>query len=73
MSNQYDYDIITEKLNPPIGGMYSYAAKVNVLVKIIGPGKTERVKHQIGERWGTTEQEAHAEMEQAVKEWIADN
>ncbi|MBA3715169.1 MAG: hypothetical protein H0W76_22365 [Pyrinomonadaceae bacterium] len=73
MNSQYDYDIITEKLNPPIGGTHNYAAKLNGFVKRIGPGKTEPVKHQLGERWGTTKQEAYARMQQAVEEWIANN
>ena len=73
MTSQYDYDIITEKLNPAIGGAYSHAAKVNVFVKLIGTNQTDPVRHQLGERWGKSEQEAYARMQQAVEEWIANN
>ena len=71
MSSKYDYEIITEKLNPPLGEN-RYAAKVYYMVKRMGPGHTERVNPNIGERWGKTEQEAYQKVKTALEEWIAE-
>lgn len=70
MSAKYDYNIITEKLNPPIGGVYRYAAKLNAFVRLIEGGGTERVQATLGERYGKTEEEAYRKMQSAVEEWI---
>jgi hypothetical protein len=40
MNNGYDYEIVTEKLNPPLGKNH-YAAKVQMMVKFLGPGQTK--------------------------------
>lgn len=66
MSNEYDYEIITEKLNPPLGEN-RYAAKVHFIVKRLGPGRTERVNLNIGEMWGRTEHEAYQKVQDAVE------
>lgn len=70
MSSEYDYEIITEKLNPPLGEN-RYAAKVQFMMKRLGPGRTERVSPNIGELWGRTEQEAYQKVHDAVEQWIA--
>ncbi len=70
MSDEYDYEIITEKLNPPLGEN-CFAAKVQFMVRRLEPGRTERVYPSIGEMWGRTEQEAYQKVRQAVEDWIA--
>jgi hypothetical protein len=73
MSEKYDYEIDTEKLNPPLGGTLHYAAKVSFLVRLKENHTSERVSHNLGERWGATREEAFDKMKQAVEEWIADH
>lgn len=70
MDEKYDYEIITEKLNPPLGEN-RFAAKVQFMVKRLGPGKTQRIDPNLGERWGRTEDEAYRKVRQAVEDWIA--
>lgn len=70
MSDDYDYEIITEKLNPPLGENH-YAAKVQFMVKRLGPGRTQRINPNIGEMWGKNEQEAYQKVQKAVEDWIA--
>jgi len=70
MSNEYDYEIITEKLNPPLGENH-YAAKVQIMVKRLGSDRTQRVNPNIGEMWGKTEHEAYQKVQRAVEDWIA--
>lgn len=68
---RYDYEILTEKLNPPIGGLRRYAAKV-ILSKLEDNNQSQRVIVEgLGEVWGNTEQEAYQKMQQAVEDWIA--
>ena len=69
MSNDYDYEIITEKLNPPLGENH-YAAKVQIMVKRLGPSRTQRISPNIGEMWGRTKQEAYHKVQRAVEDWI---
>lgn len=70
MSDEYDYEIITERLNRPLGEN-CFAAKVQFMVRRLGPGRAERVSPRIGEMWGRTEQEAYQKVRQAVEDWIA--
>lgn len=70
MNNGYDYEIVTEKLNPPLGENH-YAAKVQMMVKFLGTGQTERINPNIGEMWGKTQQEAYQKVHRAVEDWIA--
>lgn len=69
MGDEYDYEIITEKLSRPLGEN-RYAAKV-IMVKRLGLGQTQRVNPNIGEMWGKTEEEAHKKLQQAAEDWIA--
>jgi hypothetical protein len=72
MSDKYDYEIITEKLNPPIGGIYRYAAKISFLVRLGEGSQRERVNPNLGEWYGTTEREAEEKIRQAVDDWSKD-
>lgn len=70
---EYSYYISTEKLLPPIGGVYTYAAKLAKLVRNPGPDSME-VKfseHRMGEMWGKTEEEAYQKVLRKVEDWIA--
>ena len=68
--SEYDYHIVTEKLKSPISGIYHYAAKVSVMVKLKKGGGTQRVSPDIGEMWGTTQDDAHDRVKRAVEKWI---
>ena len=72
MSEKYDYIIDTEKLSRPLGRM-RYAAKVTGLVRILGPGRTERVNLAFQEHWGVTEDEAYEKARREVEDWIGNN
>lgn len=67
---KFDYEILCEKLNPAIGGLRRYAAKV-ILTRRGDDGKASRVlDHGLGEVWANTEEEAIQKMRQAVELWI---
>ena len=70
MSEKFDYEIITEKLNPPIGGRLHYAAKLSFMVRL-KEGGSDRFDPNLGERWRATEDEARDKLTKAVEEWIA--
>jgi len=68
---RYDYEVFTEKLDPPIGGLRRYAATV-ILTRLHDNRPSERIAVDgLGEMWGNTEQEAYQKMRQAVEDWIS--
>ena len=67
--SEYEYHVVTERLKSPIRGIYHYAAKVSVTVKL-KKGGARRVSPDIGEMWGATQDDAHDRMERAVEKWI---
>lgn len=70
MGDKYNYEINTEKLDPPLGEN-RYAATV-IMAERLGPGQTQRVNPNIGELWGKTQEEAEKKLQQAVEKWIAE-
>jgi hypothetical protein len=69
MSDQYDYEIAVEKLNPPMGSK-RFAAKLAFMVRLKEAGQSERLYPNLGEHWGVTEQEAEDKVKRSVEEWI---
>ena len=65
---EYEYYITTQKLIPPIGKKYSYAAGAVVHEKA-NKGMS-RISHDFGETWGVTEEDASKKMKEKVISWI---
>ncbi len=66
---EYDYNIITTPIIPPLGRKYNHAGKVEYLYQR-SKIKNIKIDHDFGETWGVTEKDAIQKMEQKVKEWI---
>lgn len=66
---KYEYYIDTQRIIPPVAGMYQFFAVLELYRK--GEKKNERVYPDFEEVWGRTEEEARSKMEAKVKEWIA--
>jgi hypothetical protein len=66
----YRYTLQTEEINPPVGGVYSYAARLARVIKS-SQGREEAVNPNLGEVVGKTETEAIDKMTQQIERWIA--
>jgi hypothetical protein len=66
----YDKWITSQSINPPIGGIYKWAAKANI--KEIGTGKTNDVL-VLSEHLGTTKEEAESKASSEATNWIANH
>lgn len=65
----FDYEIATEKLDQPIGGLYHYMAKIASLYRIEGE-KITPMQHGIVEVWGITETDARQKIIERTKQWL---
>jgi hypothetical protein len=64
-----DLNFLIEELIPPIGGTLKYAAKVQFLYVEDNSGR-RKVKHDFGETWGRTKDEATEKMQKMVDSWL---
>lgn len=64
----FNYEIIVTEINPPIGGVYRFAAKVGVITE---HGRNVRF-HQpnLGEVHGKTKEEARDKMDDLIIKWF---
>ena len=66
---KFNYDVFVNKLNPPLGGMLKYYAKVPHIYEDLCTKETE-VYVEFGETWGETKDEAEQKMREIVNKWI---
>lgn len=68
--NEFDSDILTYQIKPPIGGVYSWGAKA--WVKKVGTGRTDDILH-LNEHYGKNELEALDKARAELKKWLEKN
>lgn len=66
---KFDWSVTVTELNPPIGNLYRYYAKVAYMYEAHG-GTETTVDHNFGETHGETKREAHEKMATRVQQWI---
>jgi hypothetical protein len=66
---EYEYYIDTKEIFPPIGRTLKYAGFVHFMFYDDGKEKT-RIKHDFGETYGRTVEDATEKMEEKVQKWI---
>jgi len=65
---EYDSDIESKEIIPPIGGRYAWAAKA--WVKKVGAGRSDDVRY-LHEHHGETRVEAESKAQAELDEWLA--
>ena len=67
-----DYEILVQKLVPPMGGGRNYYAVIQFLVVRTDEG-SEHVSLDLGETYGKTEEEARSKMQAKYDVWCKSN
>ena len=67
---KYDYSIKIKQLQPSIGGVLKFVAKIGYIYKIEKAKPDKKIKHNFGECYGKTREEAHEKMKNKIEEWI---
>ena len=68
---KYEYEVMEQRIVPPLRGGQSFAAKP-IILEVIGERKRKEVL-TLPERWGQTAVEARSKAEADANDWIAEH